>query len=96
MTIRDLLYGRLLGSGLFDSQAEAVLQMVYDEGDKELKTRWHDNYEDYNPIVIDVLWVSVCRNTLKFIDANCPKHWARNFFVQGSLGFSRRFYSDNY
>ena len=67
--------------GLFESQADAILQMVYDEGDNELKTRWNDNAEDYNSIVIDVLWIAVCRNTVKFIDENCPKHWARNFFV---------------
>ena len=81
MKIRKVLYNRLLGHGLFESQADAILQMVYDEGDNELKTRWNDNAEDYNSIVIDVLWIAVCRNTVKFIDENCPKHWARNFFV---------------
>jgi hypothetical protein len=81
MTIKETLFGRCLGSGLFESQAEPILQMTYDEGDNELKSRWNDNADDYPDILINILWVAVCRNAVIWIDKNCPKHWARPFFV---------------
>ena len=81
MTIRDTLRCRCVANGLFFTQADPILQMVYDEGDNELKSRWLDNADDYNSVVIDVLWIAVCRNAVKWIDQNCPKHWARSVFL---------------
>ena len=80
MTIRQVLFNRCLGNGLFESQANEILANVLYEGDNELKSRWNDNYEDYPDAVINVLWLAVCRHAVKWIDANCPKHWARSFF----------------
>ena len=84
MTIQEILKARCLNNGLFDSQAKSILQMTFDEGDIELKSHWNDNANNYNEIVIDVFWIAVCRNAIKFIDKNCPKHWARNVFVIGA------------
>jgi len=81
ITIKQKLHALCVAHGLFDSQAEAILQMTFDDGDNELKSRWNDLASDYPDIIFDVLWITVCQNAIKWIDKNCPNHWARSVFI---------------
>lgn len=75
-TIRTALYN----NGLFENQAEAVLDRVIAQSEP-MKGRWNDRVSDYPPAITTVLFLSAKLEAVKYIDENCPQHWARPMFT---------------
>lgn len=81
MTIREKVAGMLFERGLFESEAQAVIEKyVASEIGKEMSGRMDDGVEDYPESVITVTWMGIKRMALEWIDENCPMHWARPLF----------------
>ncbi len=83
MTIRETLKKRLCDNGLSDQQAQEVMDREIEEdaeGQKLMAHRWNDRMEDYPAAMLNVLWFSVRRRTLQYIDEKCPKAWFRPMF----------------
>ena len=80
-TIRETLHKRLMDYGMFDMQAETVLDRIADEPDDPMAGRWNDRAEDYPPVMFDVLWLAVSREALAYIDEAHPQAWFRDMFV---------------
>lgn len=65
----------LVGNGLFEREADAVMEALIAGSSPAI--RWQDDVSGYPPSVIAVLWISARRKAVEYIDANCPRHWAR-------------------
>lgn len=81
-TIEDKLKEMLFNHGLFEDQTATVMEMMKaDEVNEAMEGRWGENVEDYPPVLLSVLWLSMRDCALRYIDANCPKAWFRSLFV---------------
>lgn len=82
MTIRKKLLTMLGEHGLFETQAQEVLTSYTESelGDA-MKGRLDDEVSDYPESVLTVTWLGVKSTTTKWMDANCPEHWARPMFA---------------
>ena len=81
MTIKEYLSKALEDRGMFPHQAVEVVAGVV-EATTEMAGRWDDDTEGYPPQMLAVLWYSVDRAALKWIDENLPKAWFRPMFVK--------------
>jgi hypothetical protein len=82
MKIRDWFILDLNSRGLWPDQSEAVMAKA--ENDSLLmvmKGRWNDDTSDYPSQLLRTVGVSIDDITVAWIDANCPKHWARPMFL---------------
>lgn len=83
MTIQDAIKQYLVENGLFPYAADKVIEAVKaDEGNECMATRWGDSTDDYPPIMIAAIMVTVKSHALAWIDANLPKAWFRPMFAQ--------------
>ena len=86
MTIAGYLKSRLVNSGLFEDMADRVIEAVKaDPVNESMEDRWDDEAEGYPEGIHALMALSACQHTLKIIDAECPKHWARPIFAMGRL-----------
>lgn len=84
MTIREQLEKHLTDSGLFETQAKAVIDALIADDEltgSVMKDRWHEDVSLYPPQMLAVLTQSANAKALEWIDANKPQHWARGMFV---------------
>lgn len=82
MTLEEKLRQLLVEHGLFESQADAVIQSVKaDDANEAMLGRWGDAVDDYPPQMLAMLWLSTKRHALSYIDANLPLAWFRPLFV---------------
>ena len=82
MTIKEKFKSLLINSGMFDVDAEVVMQIVMnDDANKAMEGRWNDSVEGYPDVLFNVLWASVCINAVEWIDENKPLAWYRPLFV---------------
>ncbi len=82
MTLEEKFKKLLFESGMFESDAEAVMEAVKaDSANKAMAGRWSDMAEGYPKALYGLLWVEVKRAALKYIDANCPQAWFRPMFA---------------
>ena len=81
MTVRQKLLKDLFNNGLFQDQAETVLQR-YLESDisKPMRDRMEDDVTDYPEVLFSAVWMSIKKIVLNWIDETCPAHWARPMF----------------
>jgi len=81
MSIQFLLKQRLVQYGMFESQADQVIELAKKEQNLvDMQGRWDDNENDYPPALIAVTWFAVKQVALKWIDYNLPKAWYRSQF----------------
>ncbi len=81
MTVKEKGLARLYECGLFQDQAEAIMELVIaDPANKSMKERWNDAIEDYPQALWNVLWLSIKRVTRKYIEEHCPEAWFRSMF----------------
>jgi len=86
MTIREKLEKHLRDHGLLSDDASQVMEIVIkateDSTDPNhaMNHRWDDVVDDYPKQLFGILWLSVRRQAIKWIDANKPKHFARAMF----------------
>lgn len=95
MTIREKLEKMLFEHGLFENQAKAVIDLLAaDSREKEDGTKVPANgalvevldkqVEGYPPQMIAVAFMTAKNYAVKWIDANCPQHWARPMFADAA------------
>jgi len=81
MTIRDKLLEELVSHGLWEDETNAILDTL--ENDTPSMTgRWHEDVNNYPPQMFAVLLISAKAAAVKYIDANCPNHFARIILTQ--------------
>lgn len=72
---------RLEEHGLWPDQADAVMEAVCADPDNcAMSGRWDDETADYSPQTIVIVWMSARAHAVKWIDANRPRHFARQAF----------------
>jgi hypothetical protein len=81
-TFETKLHAYLVDNGLFPSQADEIMAVFQSsESMKSMNRRWDDSPGDYPQAIIATLTLSINAAALEWIDANCPKHWARELFA---------------
>ena len=82
MTMKDKMKALLMQNGMFESEAEQVMEMAKNDTClTDMKNRWNDDIEGYPPPLLKVVWFGVKKNALLWIDANIPQAYYRNFFI---------------
>lgn len=80
-TIRDFCVQYCTQRGMFDSQAEAVVeQMMADPALESMAGRWDDRVSDYPQPMLAVLVMSLRSNAVSWIEENLPKAWYKPMF----------------
>jgi len=81
-TIRKYLEAKLFSNGLWEDQASAVVTAYENSsGGQAMKGRMDDDISGYPSSMMIFLWIMVEAKAVEWIDANCPKHWARSMFT---------------
>ena len=84
-TLRSEMIDTFHHNGLFEHQAAEIMDAVEkDPANDCMLTRWKDDVEGYPAVMIPALWFGVTVAALRWIDGNCPKHWARPLFEKNS------------
>ena len=87
MTIQEDIHQQLVGNGLFDSQADAVIELMKaSKANAAMSERWGDSPGEYPPAIAILAWLSAKRAAVEWIDANAPSHWARPLFAEAEAG----------
>ena len=82
MTIREKLRRFMTDRGLWSHEADEILSKIEsDESNKELTQVFNDVAEGYPKEFMAVAILVVSHDVVEWIDANCPKHFARMNFV---------------
>ncbi len=72
----------LANCGMFESQINAVCdRVINDKTNHDMKARWYDEVSGYPPILKNLIWLSVKRHALSYIDEVIPQAWFREVFV---------------
>ena len=79
MTVYEKMLKLLIDNGMFESQAREVLKIVAAE-QQERGNRWVDDEKDYPAGLYNVLWLSVKRTALKWLNENAPQAWFKPMF----------------
>lgn len=81
MTLTEKMTEQLTQHGIWPQQAVAVIEIAKAAKENEaMASRWNDDIGDYPEIMIRVMWLSVKRHALAYIDAECPQAWFRPMF----------------
>ncbi len=67
-----------------EAEERAIAQAKEAEVTIDMKERWGDAVEDYPPVMVNVLWVSVKHIAVEWIDRELPEAWFRPMFTEGS------------
>ena len=78
-TVRGSLFVVVTSNGLFPNDAKVVLDRLF-KSNPALGGIERCRIEGYPPVLYSVMWVALCTETLGWIDAHCPGHWARMIF----------------
>lgn len=84
MTVKDKLKEMLTSRGMFDTQADNVLQEAIPNIEAltpDYKISWDDSAAAYPAPLYAVMWLPLRDAALKWIDANLPQAWFRPMFV---------------
>jgi hypothetical protein len=80
-TVAGKFHDMLVQHGLFPQQADGVLDLVVADKDNPTNEVMDRHAEGYPPQVFAAGWLYIRDAALKWIDANCPQHWARPMFL---------------
>lgn len=80
-TIIQKMSSYLEDNGLWPEEAKKVIDRYQaDPIGKPMEGRWNDEVEGYPPTVLAGVVVGLNRVAVEYIDAECPKHFARSMF----------------
>ena len=83
MNFEEKIKEMLTGSGMFDSQADAVMSAFKeDERFDSFEGRWHEEVDAYPPVMVQVVWLGVKRVGLEWIEENIPDAWYKPLFME--------------
>lgn len=76
-SFRNFFTVKLVNSGLWYREAEAVMEQIEDvKGAESMKGRWNDRVADYPPVMSSVLWLHVRHAAIDYLKATKPQHFA--------------------
>lgn len=76
MTFKESMIKTLVNMGMFESQANKVLEIFMNhESSKEMEGRWNDDISSYPPVIQNAIWVGVKHFAYEWIKDNVPKAW---------------------
>lgn len=79
----------LLHNGMGDADAETVMTLTMNaEENTSMRGRWSDKTEDYPPVMLNLVLLSVRDHAYKWICQYAPQAWFRPVFSPGALGLS--------
>lgn len=82
MTFKEKAIDLMFSNGMFEADAKTVFETIKAAPENEaMADRWNDDIDGYPPEMINVLWFTVKRHALAYIDATCPQAWFRPMFT---------------
>jgi hypothetical protein len=89
MTTKEKLISMLVEKGMFEQQAQKVMEVAIPEIEKKFnegkenayKFTWNRPAEEYPTPIYATLFISIKPIALKWIDDNIPNAWFREMFV---------------
>lgn len=82
MTIREEMGRRLDQCAMSPDTIKSILDRAEKSPlFKEMIGRWNDPCSDYPPVFSGVIWISMKRVALKYIDEVQPEAWYRGMFT---------------
>ena len=84
MTVQEKFKTMLVGRGMFDSQADQVIEAFKIEVKdmvKDYGMTWNRPSSEYPDFIYTVLMIPLFRCAIDWIDANLPRAWYRSMFV---------------
>ena len=82
MTWADWIKKQLQDRGLFESDAEKILEAIKSAPENAaMATRWNDSTDNYPPQMQSVVWLSVKSIAFEWIDENQPNAWYKSMFA---------------
>jgi len=84
MTVRQKIENALVHLGMFEQQAQKVMDIAMPTIDgisDEYQISWDSDCEIYEEEMYDFLFTFVKPEALKWIDENVPKAWFRENFI---------------
>lgn len=82
MTVREKLIEYLVGNMLWPKEAAEVMGAVEAAPENAaMAGRWNDGADAYPPQMLAVLAATANAAALAWMDAHCPKHFARKMFA---------------
>ena len=77
MNIEDTLKRELIDHGLWEKEADAILEEAKaDPANELMKDRWTDDAEGYPRPLLGILWIGIKSKAVDWLKANKPDHWA--------------------
>lgn len=87
MNFYDTLRKYLIDNGMFDSQADAVMQIaVKDDSFSNMNGRWNDDASGYQNGFTNILTALLRPIAYRWICDNAPQAWFRAVFSPGVAG----------
>ena len=78
-TFRQWAHAYLVSRGMFDKQADAVLESLALAPDP-MQGRWNDCIDDYPDVVLNAVSLSLDAHAVKWIEENLPNAWFKPMF----------------
>lgn len=83
MTVREKLKKMLTDCGMFDNQADKVLEEAIpamESMGEAFTLTWDSPSEHYPDSMYSIIRIPLYKETLKWIDKNAPEAWFRDIF----------------
>lgn len=81
MTIREKMSRMLVDRGMWPRDAETIIDQYVAENNGVDNRVMSEDETSYPLQMLDVIFMGLKMTTVAWIDANCPKHWARPLFT---------------
>lgn len=86
MTFEEIMRKNLKNRGMCDTQINEIMVAVKTaEENQSMLNRWCDNVSDYPDMMANVVWISVKRHALEWIEKNLPLAWFKPMFYERDL-----------
>ncbi len=79
MTSREKLIEMLVANGMFETQAEEVMDMAQERDDMGI--HWNFSHDQYADMMYPILFESIKPIALEWIEKNKPQAWYKGCFV---------------
>ena len=75
-TVEETIKSLLIEHGLFEKEADEVIGELKNRVENR-SVRWNEAHNAYPDTVIWALSLNAKAEAVRWIDTNCPQHWAR-------------------
>lgn len=84
MTVREKIEQILIDLGMFQQQAQKVMDIVVPQIDaisEDYQIEWDNDFDIYEDEMYEFLFSIVKPEALKWIEEHCPKAWFKENFI---------------